>query len=67
MDATEDDEHFESDEPDSDEELQLAFERGELKPGLNAIIPFVKKDATNNVVLFNHLNHNYLIKFFFVN
>ncbi|RWS25657.1 hypothetical protein B4U80_10085 [Leptotrombidium deliense] len=34
---------------DSDEELQEAFAKGELKPGLNAIVPLVKKTSVNNV------------------
>lgn len=34
---------------DSDEELQAAFERGDLKPGLNTILPFKKKENVNNI------------------
>ncbi|XP_022249640.1 probable rRNA-processing protein EBP2 isoform X2 [Limulus polyphemus] len=34
---------------DSDAELQEAFSRGELKPGLHALVPHVKRDHINNV------------------
>ncbi|XP_076307342.1 putative rRNA-processing protein EBP2 isoform X1 [Tachypleus tridentatus] len=34
---------------DSDSELQEAFSRGELKPGLHALVPHIKRDHINNV------------------
>ncbi|RWS03344.1 hypothetical protein B4U79_08978 [Dinothrombium tinctorium] len=46
-DASEDDANDSSE--DEDRQLQKAFEKGELKPGLNAIVPLVKKDFVNNV------------------
>lgn len=36
-------------EVDSDEELQAAFQRGDLQPGLNTVLPFRKKESVNNV------------------
>lgn len=34
---------------DSDEELAVAFEKGELQPGLNTILPYAKKELVNNI------------------
>lgn len=38
-----------AEDDDSDVELQKAFAKGELKPGLHAIVPFVRKDVINNI------------------
>lgn len=37
------------DEQDSDAELQKAFEKGTIKPGLNALLPFKRTIVVNNV------------------
>lgn len=36
-------------EADSDQELIEAYEKGELQPGLNTILPYARKEVVNNI------------------
>jgi rRNA-processing protein EBP2 len=49
VEADSDQESDANSEVDSDEELQAAFQRGELQAGLNTVLPFKKKESVNNV------------------